>query len=104
MEKDYFWYLGEIAAKLSASGSALNYAVSILKLAKEKLVTSGRNPRVLAAAALYLAQFSRLGPLSERWTQKQVALAAGVGEPAVRNTYHLLIKKLALPLPGEVSF
>jgi transcription initiation factor TFIIIB Brf1 subunit/transcription initiation factor TFIIB len=94
--KDYFWFLGEIGCKLNVSSSTLANATKILLLAREKRVTSGRNPRCLAGAALYIAQFSRLGPLNERWTQKQVAVTAGIGEPAVRFTYHLLMEKLGL--------
>ena len=96
MNKDYFVFLGEIGCKLNVSSSTLEYATRILQLAKEKRVTFGRNPRCLAGAALYIAQFSRLEPLRERWTQKKVADAADVSEPAIRFTYHLLIEKLGL--------
>jgi len=103
MKKDYFVFLGEIGAKLGASSSTLYYAMDILKLARAKRVTSGRNPRCLAAAALYIAQLSRLGPLGERWTQKEIAIAAGLCEASVRRTYHLLWEKLGLILPVEAS-
>lgn len=98
MNEDYFRRLEEIGATLNASPATLNFAMHILQIARAKRVTSGRNPRVLAATALYTARLKRLGPISERWTLKQVALPAGVCERAVGKTYHLFIDKLGLDL------
>ena len=99
--KGYFLFLEEFGVKLGASVPTLDRARYILCVAREKRVTSGRNPRCLAAAALYVAQFSCLGPLGERWTQKEIAIGAGLCEASVRRTYHLLWEKLGLTLPVE---
>jgi transcription initiation factor TFIIIB Brf1 subunit/transcription initiation factor TFIIB len=96
MNKDYFWFLGEIGCNLNVSSSTFSHATKILQLAKEKRVTSERNPRCLAGAALYIAQLKRLGPINERWTQKKLADTSGVSEPAIRFTCHLLREKLGL--------
>ena len=87
---------------MNASSGTLNYGFRILQLAKQKRVTNGRSPRVLAANALYIAQFQRLGPISEKWTKKQVADAAGLCEATIRRNYRLFMDKLGLDLePAE---
>ena len=102
MNEDYFRRLGEIGVKLNASFQTLDYATKILQFAIEKRLTSGQSYCVLAAVALYIAQFKRLGPLSEKWTQRQVADAAGITEACVRRRYHWLVDKLKLSLEPAV--
>lgn len=69
----------KIAAKIGVSGATQGVAVQMLKEAGR--LTVGKNPRGLAAAALYLACLQT----RELKTQNEIANAAGVTEVTLRN-------------------
>ncbi|MCD6593529.1 transcription initiation factor IIB [Candidatus Bathyarchaeota archaeon] len=88
-------YVTKIARKADISGQIQAEAVKILKEAKRKHVSAGKDPMGLAAAALYIA-CKRLG---EKKTQKEIADAAGVTEVTVRNRFKTLKRQLNISLP-----
>ena len=88
-------YVTKIARKADIPGQIQAEAVKILKEAKRKHVSAGKDPMGLAAAALYIA-CKRLG---EKKTQKEIADAAGVTEVTVRNRFKTLKRQLNISLP-----
>jgi len=65
-------------------------ALEIIKKAKEKGLTAGKDPAGFAAAAVYIAGLLH----GERRTQKEVARAAQVTEVTIRNRYKELVWEL----------
>jgi len=65
-------------------------ALEIIKKAKEKGLTAGKDPAGFAAAAVYIAGLLH----GERRTQKEVAKAAQVTEVTIRNRYKELVWEL----------
>jgi len=82
--------------ELGLSGETISRAIDIIRRAKQKGVSIGRDPAGIAAAALYIA--TRLS--GEKRTQKAVANVAGVTEVTVRNRYREIIKLLELKVGG----
>jgi len=76
--------------ELRLSGETIAKAIQIVKIAKDRGVSIGRDPAGIAAAALYIA--TRLS--GEKRTQKKVAEIAGVTEVTVRNRYREIMKIL----------
>ncbi|MDP2899339.1 MAG: transcription initiation factor IIB, partial [Candidatus Bathyarchaeota archaeon] len=70
-----------IASRLNLKRGTEQQAVEILRVAKAKQELTGKDPRGLAAAALYLACLRN----REKRTQKEVASAAGTTEVTLRN-------------------
>ncbi|MGQ9479289.1 MAG: transcription initiation factor IIB [Thermoproteota archaeon] len=77
-------YVEKVASKLKVGTEVEREAVKILREAREKKITAGKDPLGMVAAAIYLAT-QRLG--LQLFTQKQVAEAANVTEVTVRNRY-----------------
>ena len=92
---DPLTYVSKIAEKTGISGKAQGIAIQILREARRKCVSAGKDPMGLAAAALYIACQQN----KEKKTQKDIAEAAGVTEVTVRNRYKPLRKQLKLELP-----
>ena len=97
--------ISKIAEKIGISGKTQGRAVEILRQAKEKKYGSGKDPRSLAAAALYIAclenneqKKGRFGPMRPI-TQKDIADTAGVTEVTIRNRYKELVEILDIELP-----
>jgi len=90
-------YVPRIGALLGLSGNVLKRAAEILKRAKEKGITAGKDPAGLAAAAIYIASLLE----DERRTQKEIAQVSGVTEVTVRNRYKELVRELGIPLPPQ---
>ena len=88
-------YVTKIASSLSLSGQVIEEAIKILREARRRGLTAGKDPSGLAAAAVYIA-CQKLGELR---TQKEVAQAAQVTEVTVRNRYKELLKKLNIKIP-----
>jgi transcription initiation factor TFIIB len=88
-------YISRFCSELKLSGEVQTKTMEILKLAKEKELTSGRGPTGLAAAAIYIAALLS----NERRTQREVADKAGVTEVTIRNRYKELTEKLGIQLP-----
>jgi transcription initiation factor TFIIB len=70
-----------IASRLNLKRGTEQQAVEILRVAKAKQELTGKDPRGLAAAALYLSCLRN----REKRTQKEVASAAGTTEVTLRN-------------------
>jgi transcription initiation factor TFIIB len=94
---DPMTYVSKIAEKTGISGKTQGTAIAILRLARQKRVSAGKDPVGLAAAALYIACLQN----TEKQTQKDIAEAAGVTEVTVRNRYKDLIRKLHLETPDQ---
>ena len=94
---DPMTYLSRIAEKTGISGRTQGAATAILRMARQKRVSTGKDPVGLAAAALYIACLQN----SEKQTQRNIAEAAGVTEVTVRNRYKDLTKKLHLETPDR---
>ena len=69
--------------------------MAILRDARQKRFSAGKDPMGMAAAALYIACVQN----SEKITQKEIAEAAGVTEVTVRNRYKALKEQLNLEIP-----
>jgi transcription initiation factor TFIIB len=85
-------FISKIAEKNNVSGKTQGTAIAILREARQKRFSAGKDPMGMAAAALYIACMQN----NEKVTQKDIAEAAGVTEVTVRNRYKLLRKQLNL--------
>jgi len=88
-----------IAAKLKLRHNTERHAIDILRKARKKQGLSGKDPRGIAAAALYMACIEN----EEKRIQKDVAAAAGTTEVTLRNRLRGLedILKEPIPTPDE---
>ena len=85
-------YVSKIAEKVYVSGETQGIAMKIVREAKRKRVSLGKDPSGLAAAALYIAsQFK-----NEMVTQRELSRAANVTEVTIRNRKRELLEKLNL--------
>jgi transcription initiation factor TFIIB len=87
-------FISKIAEKVGVSNKTVEAAVQVLHEAEMKHASAGKDPRGLAAAALYIA--SRM--VGEEITQYEIAAAAGVTEVTVRNRYRELCRVLKINL------
>jgi len=94
---DPLTYVSKIAEKNGVSGKTQGKAIAILRDAKQKRFSAGKDPMGMAAAALYIACVQN----SERITQKDIAEAAGVTEVTIRNRYKALKDQLNLEFPDQ---
>jgi len=85
-------YISQIAEKAGLSGKIQGLAVRILQKAQRKRLTSGKDPRGIAAAALYIA--CKL--MRRKVTQKDIAEAADITEVTLRNRKKGLAEGLGL--------
>jgi len=89
-------FLARIAEEADLPGGAVEAAAKILREADMKRASLGKDPRGLAAAALYIA--SKM----HGWnvTQKELARAANITEVTVRNRYQELCRALKVEIPN----
>jgi transcription initiation factor TFIIB len=92
---DPLTYVSKIAEKNGVSGKTQGAAITILRNARQKRFSAGKDPMGMAAAALYIACLQN----GEKITQKDIAEAAGVTEVTVRNRYKSLRMQLKIELP-----
>lgn len=85
-----FKFIPSIAAKLGVSQITEQTAIRILRKANEKKALTGKDPRGLAAAALYMA----CQETKEKRVQRVIAKAAGTTEVTLRNRYRGLKEAL----------
>ena len=85
-------FIPSIAAKLKIRRDTEQLAIEILRKAKTKNGLSGKDPRGLAAAALYMACIQN----DDKRIQKDVADAAGTTEVTLRNRLRGLEKTLGV--------
>ena len=93
-------YISKIAGNNGVSGKTQGTAIAILKEARRRRVSAGKDPMGMAAASLYIACLQN----NEKITQKDIAEAAGVTEVTVRNRYKALKRQLNLEIPERASF
>jgi transcription initiation factor TFIIB len=94
---DPLTFISKIAEINKVSGKTQGIAIAILREAKQKRFSAGKDPMGMAAAALYIACLQN----NEKITQKDIAEAAGVTEVTVRNRYKTLKKELNLVIPDQ---
>lgn len=89
-------YVSKIAEKNAVSGKTQGAAIAILREAKRKRVVAGKDPKGMAAAALYIACIQH----NEKIIQRDIAEAAGVTEVTIRNRYKALKRQLNIEIPA----
>jgi len=94
---DPLTYVSKIAEKNGISGKTQGAAIALLREARRKRVTAGKDPMGMASAVLYIACLQN----NEKITQKDIAEAAGVTEVTVRNRYKGLKRQLNIELPEK---
>jgi len=90
-------FVSGISSKLKLRHEVERHAVEILRLAKERQELSGKDPRGVAAAALYMASVEK----EDKRTQKDIAAAAGTTEVTLRNRLKGLESVLKEPVLME---
>jgi transcription initiation factor TFIIB len=76
----------EIASKVGLGQQTQNEAIALLTYAKKQFAVTGKAPKGMAAAALYIASIMT----KQKITQRDIAKASGVTEVTVRNRYKQL--------------
>lgn len=89
---DLSMYIKKVGGNLKISETTQNRAFQILTEAQERRVISGKDPKGLAASALYIACVEN----NEKRTQEEIAKEAGVTEVTIRNRYKDLMKSLEI--------
>ncbi|MEE9540786.1 MAG: transcription initiation factor IIB [Candidatus Thorarchaeota archaeon] len=88
-------YVPRFITQLGLPGRVQRRVLEILEDAKkQRSLITGRDPRGLAAAAIYIASILE----DSRVTQRDIAMAAGVTEVTVRNRYKELVKRLNITM------
>lgn len=85
-------YVPKLAAKIGVSRQTELRAIEVLQLAREQQALTGKDPRGLSAAAIYLASQES----GEHIVQRTIAKAAETTEVTLRNRYRGLKKALKL--------
>jgi len=88
-------YVPRFITQLGLPGIVQQKVLENLELAsQQRTLITGRDPRGLAAAAIYIASILT----DHRVTQRDIAVAAGVTEVTVRNRYKELVNKLHITM------
>ncbi len=90
-------YVSKIAKKAWLSGETESTALQIIREARRKRLTMGKDPSGLAAAALYIASQSN----NERVTQGDLSQAADVTQVTIRNRKKELLQELELDIQNR---
>jgi transcription initiation factor TFIIB len=85
-------FIHRFGTELNLPGEAKKKAIDILTLAKEQRLTIGKDPKGMAAAAIYVASILT----GARRTQLEIARTARVTEVTVRNRYKEMVEKLGI--------
>ena len=86
-------YVPRFITQLGLPGEVQKKVLEILEQAKKnRSLVTGRDPRGLAAAAIYIASILT----DHRVTQRDIAMAAGVTEVTVRNRYKELVEHVGI--------
>lgn len=83
-------FVVKIANNMNLSENAKRGALDLLKRSEEKMITAGKHPVALAAAAIYIACVSG----GEQITQRSLSRAAGVSDVTIRNSVVLIRENL----------
>jgi transcription initiation factor TFIIB len=84
----------KIASKANIPQNIQQRASELLRTAEKEKITAGKDPNGLAAAALYIACIQE----DQKFTQKDIAYAAGVTEVTIRNRYKGIVNELNISL------
>jgi len=90
-------FISRIAEKVEISSRVEKTAVKILQKASAKRISHGKDPRGLAAAAIYAA--SKI--VGKEVTQSELAVAARVTEVTIRTRYKDLCRSLGIKIPSR---
>ncbi len=95
-------YVPKLISKLDVPADMQEKVLEVLQKAKDHTgLTTGRDPRGLAAGAIYIASILT----DNRVTQREIAHASGVTEVTVRNRYKELVRELDIEAsPNSASF
>ncbi|MCK5151164.1 MAG: transcription initiation factor IIB [Candidatus Thorarchaeota archaeon] len=85
-------FVHRFGTELGIPGEAKKKAIDILQLAREERLTIGKDPKGMAAAAIYVASILT----GSRRTQLEIARTARVTEVTVRNRYKEMVEKLGI--------
>jgi len=87
-------YVARFSSDLGLPGETRTEAITIIREAKDKRLTSGKSPVGIAAAAIYISAYLT----GERKTQREVAKVTDMTEVTVRNRYKELVDKLDIDM------
>ncbi|MHA2379101.1 MAG: transcription initiation factor IIB [Candidatus Thorarchaeota archaeon] len=88
-------YIPRLVSDLGLPGEVQKKALEIIEQAKaSRGLVTGRDPRGLASAAIYIASIVT----NNRVTQRQIAQASGVTEVTIRNRYKELVSRLEITM------
>ena len=90
-------YIARFASELKISPATQTRAVKIIEKAQKVGLTSGKSPKGIAAASIYVSSLLN----AERQTQSKISEISGVTEVTIRNRYKELVK--ALDLEEEIK-
>lgn len=85
-------FVSKIGTAVNLSEKAKRDALEILYKAKEKGITSGKNPVSLAATAIFMSAIIN----KERATQNDISKAAGISSVTIRNVAKIIKKNLEI--------
>ncbi|MCW4013330.1 MAG: transcription initiation factor IIB [Candidatus Bathyarchaeota archaeon] len=84
----------KIASRANIPQNIQLLASELLRKAEKEKITAGKDPNGLAAAALYIVCIQE----DQKFTQKDIAFAAGVTEVTIRNRYKGIVESLEIIL------
>jgi transcription initiation factor TFIIB len=88
-------YVPKFISKLALPGEMHEKVLEVLQDAQDqKGLTTGRDPRGLAAGAIYIASILT----DNKITQREISNVAGVTEVTVRNRYKELVRELQISI------
>lgn len=87
---DPITFVSKIADKAVISQKAQGLAVEVILEAEKKRILAGKDPMVIAAAALYLICLQ----IGEKKTMKSISDAAGITDVALRKRYRSLKRQV----------
>jgi transcription initiation factor TFIIB len=85
-------FIHRFGSELDLPGEAKKAAIDILEMARKERLTIGKDPKGMAAAAIYVASILT----GARRTQLEIARTARVTEVTVRNRYKEMVEKLGI--------
>ena len=84
--------ISKIASKIGVKEKTVRKAVHVLDVAQDAGIVAGKNPEIIAAAAIYAACMIT----GENKSQNEIALAAGTSSVSIRNRIAEFREKLNL--------
>ncbi len=85
-------YIARFSSELKISPATQTKAVKLIERAQKVGLTSGKSPKGVAAASIYVSSLLN----AERKTQSKISEISGVTEVTIRNRYKELVRALEL--------